>query len=412
MGRATERGGYTDGLVLRDGAAASGVGGGLCQISNMLHWLTLHSDLTVAERHRHSFDPFPDSERRVPFGTGATLLDGIFDLKVTNGTAVDHQFRLRLTDTQLVGELRAALQPSVRYEVVERDHRFVREGGEVFRDNRIVRLAYPIDADPGAGPEAQPVSEVELFANHCRVGYPVDDAQISSGAPASIDQPSRAWPMYSPGWTPAAGPRTAPSRWAWSRCSRTSDLARRSWRGTNCACGIGHEGDEDEPGVGRAVGGDAVVVVVRPAQDPLRSGLWRGPGACATVGRDHEEPVVIDGLVVRCGELGAAGQRGTIREPATDRLLLAPGVHPAPDAQVHRDASDHHAGAPFEPRRRRCAGSHPDDVGEVVAAGLRVHRAVHLAEQVAPGDAGRARCSPGGGTRTGPSGRSRTGRRR
>ena len=89
--------------MLRDGAAASGVGGGLCQISNMLHWLGLHSDLEVTERHRHSFDPFPDSERRVPFGTGATLLDGIFDLKVTNPTAIDHQFRLRLTDTQLVG---------------------------------------------------------------------------------------------------------------------------------------------------------------------------------------------------------------------------------------------------------------------------------------------------------------------
>jgi vancomycin resistance protein VanW len=178
VGRATERGGYTDGLVLRDGAAASGVGGGLCQISNMLHWLALHSDLEVAERHRHSFDPFPDSERRVPFGTGATLLDGIFDLKVTNRTAIEHQFRLRLTDTQLVGELRAALEPSVRYVVVERDHRFVREAGEVFRDNRIVRLGYPIDVDPSTGPEAQPVSEVELFANHCRVGYHVDDALL------------------------------------------------------------------------------------------------------------------------------------------------------------------------------------------------------------------------------------------
>jgi vancomycin resistance protein VanW len=178
VGRATARGGYTDGLVLRDGAAASGVGGGLCQISNMLHWLALHSDLTVVERHRHSFDPFPDSERRVPFGTGATLLDGIFDLKVTNHTTVDHQFRLRLTDDHLVGELRAARQPSMRYEVVERDHRFVREDGEVFRDNRIVRLGYHIDVDPGADPGKQPASEVELFANHCRVGYEVDVDRI------------------------------------------------------------------------------------------------------------------------------------------------------------------------------------------------------------------------------------------
>ncbi len=179
VGRATERGGYTDGLVLRDGAAASGVGGGLCQISNMLHWLALHSDLTMAERHRHSFDPFPDSERRVPFGTGATLLDGIFDLKVTNRTTVDHQFRLRLTDTQLVGELRAAERPTVRYEVVDRDHRFVREDGEVFRDNRIIRLGYPIDEAPDGSAGTGLVSEVELFANHCRVGYDVPDDQIS-----------------------------------------------------------------------------------------------------------------------------------------------------------------------------------------------------------------------------------------
>jgi vancomycin resistance protein VanW len=179
VGRATEQGGYADGLVLRDGAAASGVGGGLCQISNMLHWLALHSDLEVTERHRHSFDPFPDSERRVPFGTGATLLDGIFDLKVTNRTAIDHQFRLRLTDIQLVGELRAVQGPTVRYEVVERDHRFVRDGGEVFRDNRIVRLGYQIGDGPDAAAGSEPVSEIELFANHCRVGYPVDDAQLS-----------------------------------------------------------------------------------------------------------------------------------------------------------------------------------------------------------------------------------------
>lgn len=176
VGRATQSGGYTEGLVLRDGAAASGVGGGLCQISNMLHWLVLHSDLTVVERHRHSVDPFPDSERRVPFGTGATLLERIFDLKVTNHTPFDHQLRLRLTGTHLVGQVRCAVEPTVRHEVVERDHRFVREGDEVYRDNRIVRLTWPADAptDAGGHPLGPPLSETQLFANHCRVGYPVD----------------------------------------------------------------------------------------------------------------------------------------------------------------------------------------------------------------------------------------------
>lgn len=182
VGRATRRGGYAEGLVLRDGVASSGVGGGLCQISNMLHWLALHSDLVVTERHRHSFDPFPDSERRVPFGTGATLLEGIFDLKLTNPSPVPHQIRLQLAEGHLVGQLRCAEQPPVRYEVVERDHRFTREGDEVFRSNRLVRLGYA--TRPGTPSQDMPqvtvpVSQAELFSNYCRVGYAVADEQIS-----------------------------------------------------------------------------------------------------------------------------------------------------------------------------------------------------------------------------------------
>lgn len=165
VGRASERRGYRDGLVLRNGEASSGVGGGLCQISNMLHWLALHSDLTVTERHHHSYDPFPDADRVVPFGTGATLLEWIYDLKLHNPTQVDHQLRLRLTDTRLVGQLRAAAQPPARYEVLERDHRFTRVGQDVYRSNRIVRR--PV----GAGES----HEVTLFRNRSRVGYPVAD---------------------------------------------------------------------------------------------------------------------------------------------------------------------------------------------------------------------------------------------
>lgn len=200
VGRATARGGYAEGLVLRDGVPASGVGGGLCQISNMLHWLVLHSDLAVVERHRHSYDPFPDSDRVVPFGTGATLLEGILDLKVHNPTESDHQVRLRLTPTHLVGQLRST-QPPTRYEIVERDHRFVREGDDVIRSNRIVRLritdqagaaqispalghvegdgAAPLDPDGAAAVQPGKDTEVTLFTNRCRVGYAVPDDRLS-----------------------------------------------------------------------------------------------------------------------------------------------------------------------------------------------------------------------------------------
>jgi vancomycin resistance protein VanW len=168
VGSATERRGYRPGLVLRNGEASSGIGGGLCQISNMLHWLALHSDLAVTERHHHSYDPFPDADRVVPFGTGATLLEWIYDLKLSNPTRIDYQLRLRLTDTHLVGQLRASAEPPARYEVLERDHRFTRSGPDVYRSNRIVRR--PIGAHE--------TDEIALFANRSRVGYPVAEDRI------------------------------------------------------------------------------------------------------------------------------------------------------------------------------------------------------------------------------------------
>jgi hypothetical protein len=54
IGPTSTRKGYAEGLVLWKGEARAGVGGGLCQLSNHLHWMALHSPLVVAERH-HRF---------------------------------------------------------------------------------------------------------------------------------------------------------------------------------------------------------------------------------------------------------------------------------------------------------------------------------------------------------------------
>ena len=63
IGRTTRRKGYVDGMILHYGKVRSGVGGGLCQLSNLIYWMTLHTPLTVTERYRHSYDVFPDSKR-------------------------------------------------------------------------------------------------------------------------------------------------------------------------------------------------------------------------------------------------------------------------------------------------------------------------------------------------------------
>ena len=47
IGRPTRRKGYLDGIVLFCGTFRPGVGGGLCQLSNLIFWMTLHTPLTV-----------------------------------------------------------------------------------------------------------------------------------------------------------------------------------------------------------------------------------------------------------------------------------------------------------------------------------------------------------------------------
>lgn len=73
VGKPTAEKGYLPGVQLIQGKAVAGIGGGLCQLANLIHWLVLHSPLTVTERHHHSFDPFPDEGRVLPFGSGATV---------------------------------------------------------------------------------------------------------------------------------------------------------------------------------------------------------------------------------------------------------------------------------------------------------------------------------------------------
>jgi vancomycin resistance protein VanW len=53
VGRPSKRKGYLPGMVLINGEMRVGYGGGLCQLSNLIYWMTLHTELTVIERFRH-----------------------------------------------------------------------------------------------------------------------------------------------------------------------------------------------------------------------------------------------------------------------------------------------------------------------------------------------------------------------
>lgn len=122
IGKPTKRKGYLDGMILNNGSVNVGTGGGLCQLSNLIFWMTIHTPLTVIERHRHGYDVFPDSNRTQPFGSGATCFYPYGDLMIRNDTQVDYQLLVSVGEEYLEGEWRMATQPQDQYAIIEKNH--------------------------------------------------------------------------------------------------------------------------------------------------------------------------------------------------------------------------------------------------------------------------------------------------
>jgi vancomycin resistance protein VanW len=165
VGEPSAERGFVEGLVLRGGTVGSGIGGGLCQLSNLLYWMALHSPLEVVERHHHGFDPFPDVGRVLPFGSGATVFYNYGDLRLRNPTDQPFQIRVGLTDRHLRGLIATDRPWPFRYHVEERNHAFRRaRDGRVFRDNELWRRT--VDRATGATVDLSLVT-----VNHAEVKY-------------------------------------------------------------------------------------------------------------------------------------------------------------------------------------------------------------------------------------------------
>jgi vancomycin resistance protein VanW len=139
VGNCTPRKGYVSGMRLRNGKAISGVGGGICQLGNLLHWLALHSDLTVVERSEHSFDPFPDNGRVLPWGTGVSIVYNYVDLVLRNDTETTFQLCVGVGDRYLEGSLVADRPQPTSFHVYASSGRFFHVRGEYFRANQLRR---------------------------------------------------------------------------------------------------------------------------------------------------------------------------------------------------------------------------------------------------------------------------------
>ena len=166
IGPTTRRRGYVLGLEMHDQELTRSPGGGLCQLANLLFAMAVHADAEIVERHRHSFDLFPDADRTVPFGFGATVFYNHVDFQFRNTLDQPMLIHAWVEGGHLHGQIRLGKCPGWRMRVVETGHRFFRQDGHIYRENHLWKQRVRMD-----GTEHE---RIALFSTKAQVLYPAE----------------------------------------------------------------------------------------------------------------------------------------------------------------------------------------------------------------------------------------------
>ena len=164
IGPTTRRLGYLPALEFRDGQAVTAVGGGLCQLANLIVLLGIEAGMEILERHRHSLDLFPDADRTAPFGCGATVFFNYVDLRLRNTLDFPLLLEAAVEPPVCRASIRSATPMPFQCRMIETDHEFVRVSGIIRRRNKLWR-----EVEEGSATRRELLCE-----NDCRVVYPAD----------------------------------------------------------------------------------------------------------------------------------------------------------------------------------------------------------------------------------------------
>ena len=147
---------------MNQGKIDKDIGGGLCQLGNLLFWIFAHSPLEITERYRHGFDVFPDVNRKVPFGAGATLSYNYIDLQSFNSGSNTFQIQLWMDETHLHGKLTSLEAIDSSFRIEERNHLIKQQlWGGYSRHNQIFKITTGEDSE----------IETLLVENHALMMY-------------------------------------------------------------------------------------------------------------------------------------------------------------------------------------------------------------------------------------------------
>lgn len=166
VGRPSSKKGFKNGLVLSAGQLKEDVGGGLCQLSNLIAYMFACSECVFIERKHHSRDVFPDNNRVVPFASGATIFFNLIDLRIKNIYPFPIKLNLHTTDTQLRGALGIPLSLNYFEKLEEVESYFIKstKTGLLYRCNKLNRVFY----EKGT---KEKIKEEPLWLNIAQVMY-------------------------------------------------------------------------------------------------------------------------------------------------------------------------------------------------------------------------------------------------
>lgn len=139
IGKVNKRTGYKEGRVIKDNKLIPGTGGGLCNLANTINNLILNSPLEIVEFHKHSDALAPDNGKRIPLANGTSVSYNYIDYRFKNNTDQNIQLLLWCDDEKLYGELRSEKEFPWKYQLIEENHHFEKEGDKYYRVSQIYR---------------------------------------------------------------------------------------------------------------------------------------------------------------------------------------------------------------------------------------------------------------------------------
>ncbi|AZA77992.1 vancomycin B-type resistance protein [Chryseobacterium sp. G0186] len=101
IGKPSERNHFKEGRNLIRNNISSDVGGGICQFSSILYYLSLQSGLKILERFPHSMDIYKEEERFTPLGSDCTVVYGYKDLQIQNIFPFPVQLKCMINEDEL-----------------------------------------------------------------------------------------------------------------------------------------------------------------------------------------------------------------------------------------------------------------------------------------------------------------------